>query len=80
MVVSGFPLCLGVLNHRAPLAMAGGGGGGESSCQTFFTMDFSLCGAILNLKALCLLFPNFLGKCMPGCLCRSTKAQVRGAS
>jgi hypothetical protein len=27
------------------------GQGAPSSCQKFFTMDFSLCGAILNLKA-----------------------------
>jgi hypothetical protein len=30
------------------------GGGGSSSCQKdFFTMDFCLWGAILNLKAFC---------------------------
>ena len=27
------------------------GQGVPSSCQNLFTMDFSLCGAILNLKA-----------------------------
>jgi hypothetical protein len=27
--------------------------GGPSSCQFFLTMDFSLYGAILNLKGLC---------------------------
>ena len=45
--VPDLPLCLGVLKHRAPLTRGG------SSCQFFFTMDFCLCGAILNLKALC---------------------------
>jgi hypothetical protein len=44
-------LCLGVLKHRARWP---GGGGGSSSCQAiFFTMDFCLCGAILNLMAFC---------------------------
>jgi hypothetical protein len=38
-------LCLGVLKHRTSLA--------PSSCQNNFTMDFCLCGAILNLKAFC---------------------------
>jgi hypothetical protein len=28
-------------------------GGGASSANNFFTMDFCLCGAILNLKAFC---------------------------
>jgi hypothetical protein len=34
-----------VFKHRAPLA--------HLPAKTFFSMDFCLCGAILNLKAFC---------------------------
>jgi hypothetical protein len=40
-----------VLKHRAPLARGGGGHLPANFC--FVTMDFCLCGAILNLKAYC---------------------------
>jgi hypothetical protein len=49
--VPDLPLCLGVLKHRAPLAKEGGGG--HLPAKQFFTVDFCLCGAILNLKAFC---------------------------
>jgi len=50
------PLCLGVLKHRASLIR-----GASSSCQQKFTMDFCLCGAILNLKAFCFgAIPNIM--------------------
>jgi hypothetical protein len=39
-----------VLKHRAPLAR---GRGPIFLPQFFFTMDFCLCGAILNLKVFC---------------------------
>ena len=70
------PLCLCVLKHRAPLA----GGGGASSCQFFFTMDFGLCGTILNLKAF---RKDSSHNDRVDCLCRSTRStsfrtQVRG--
>ena len=45
------PLCLGVLKHMASLARRGEGG--SYSCQNNFTVDFCLCGAILNLKVFC---------------------------
>ena len=45
--VTYLPLCLGVLKHRAPLAK------GTHLPAIFFTMDFCLFGAILNLKAFC---------------------------
>jgi hypothetical protein len=44
--VPDLPLCLGV--HRASLAR-----GSHLPAKYFFTMDFCLCGAILNLKAFC---------------------------
>ena len=46
--VPDLPLCLGVLKHRSSLTR-----GASSSCQKQSTMDFCLCGAILNLKAFC---------------------------
>ena len=42
--MSNLPLCLGVLKHRAHLLV-----------KFFFTVDFCLCGAILNI----LTIPNF---------------------
>ena len=42
------PLCLGVLKHMAPLAR---GGCHLPAKNNFITMDFWLCGAILNLRA-----------------------------
>jgi len=45
--VPDLPLCLGVLKHRGPLAR----GEGHLAAKKNFTMDFCLCGAILNLKA-----------------------------
>jgi hypothetical protein len=48
--VPDLPLCLGVHKHRAPLAR---GEGGIFLPKNIFTMDFCLCGAILNLKAFC---------------------------
>ena len=50
-------LCLGVLKHRAPLAMEGGGVDIVLP-KFFFTMDFCLCGAILNLNAFCVGLPG----------------------
>ena len=41
------PLCLCVHKQRATLAR------GPSPCKTNYVMDFSLCGAILDLKAFC---------------------------
>jgi hypothetical protein len=41
-------LCLGMLKHRAPLAT-----GAHLPANFFFTVDFYLCYAILNLKAFC---------------------------
>ena len=41
------PLCLDVFKHRAPLAS----GGWHLPANLFFTIDFCLCGTILNLKA-----------------------------
>jgi hypothetical protein len=53
-MVPDLPLCLGVLKHRVPLASGRGWrGGGHLPAKLFFTMDFCLCGAILNLKAFC---------------------------
>jgi hypothetical protein len=49
LTVLDLPLCLGVLKHWASLAR----GGAHLPAKNFFTMDFGLCGAILNLKALC---------------------------
>jgi len=46
--VPDLPLCLGVLKHRASLAR-----GPHLPAKKHFTMDFCLCGAILNLKAFC---------------------------
>ena len=46
--VPDLPLCLGVLKHRASLAR-----GPHLPAKNIFTMDFCLCGAILNLKAFC---------------------------
>ena len=43
------PLCLDVLKHRASLAR----GGWHLPVNLFFTIDFCLCGTILNLKAFC---------------------------
>ena len=43
--VPDLPLCLGVLKHRASLVE-----GLHLPAKTKFTMDFCLCGAILNLK------------------------------
>jgi hypothetical protein len=42
------PLCLCVLKHRASLAR-----GPHLPAKNIITMDFCLCGAILNLKAFC---------------------------
>ena len=39
--------------HRAQLAKKRGGVGGGIFLTIFFTMDFCLCGALLNLKAFC---------------------------
>ena len=48
------PLCLDVFKRRAPLAREGGAGGGwPLPANLFFTIDFCLCGTILNLKAYC---------------------------
>jgi hypothetical protein len=44
--VPDLPLCLGVLEHRAPLARVA-----HLPAKKKITMDFCLCGAILNLKA-----------------------------
>ena len=44
------PLCLGVLKHKAPLAR---GHIFLPETPNIFTMDFCLCGAILNLKVFC---------------------------
>ena len=46
--VPDLPLCLRVLKHRSSLTR-----GSSSSYQKKSTMDFCLCGAILNLKAFC---------------------------
>ena len=46
--VPDLPLCLGVLKHSASLAR-----GPHLPAKKHFTMDFCLCGTILNLKALC---------------------------
>ena len=46
--VSDLPLCVGVLKHRSQLV-----GGGGIFMPKKFTMEFCLCGAILNLKAFC---------------------------
>ena len=43
------PLCLGVLKHTASLVS--GGRGDHLPAKNKITMDFCLCGAILNLKA-----------------------------
>ena len=48
--VPDLPLCLGVIKHRSPLAS---GRGVIFLPKSFFTMDFCLCGAILNLQAFC---------------------------
>jgi hypothetical protein len=40
-----------VLKHRTPLAR-----GAHIPAKKTFTMDFCLCGAILNLKAFCFVF------------------------
>ena len=37
-----------MLKHRTPLAR-----GGDLPANLFFTIDFCLCGTILNLKAFC---------------------------
>jgi len=60
--VPDLPLCLGLLKHRAPLVKGGGGGGGgHLPAKKYFTMDFCLCGAILNLKAFCFgAFPDIM--------------------
>ena len=42
------PLCLGVLKHRVPLAR-----GTHLPANFFFTMEFCLSDAILNLKVFC---------------------------
>ena len=67
------PLGLGVLKHRAPLAR----GRGVIFLPFFFTMDFFLCGAILNLKAF--YFRAIPDKIIVDSLweCATFKAQVR---
>jgi hypothetical protein len=47
--VPDLPLCLDVLKHRSSLTR----GGGLIFLPKKSTMDFCLCGAILNLKAFC---------------------------
>jgi len=49
LTVPDLPMCLGLLKHRAPLAK--GGGIFYLLANFFFTMDFCLCGAVLDLKA-----------------------------
>ena len=46
--VPDLPLCLGVLKQRASLSR-----GPHLPAKHFITLDFWLCGAILNLKAFC---------------------------
>ena len=46
--VPDLPLCLRVLKHRSSLTRRA-----SPSCQKKSTMDFCLCGAILNLKVFC---------------------------
>ena len=43
---SDLPLCIGVLKYKALLAR----GGAIFMPKQLFTMDFCLCGAILNLE------------------------------
>ena len=48
--VPDLPLCLGVFKYRTTV----GQGEGATTCQNkLFTVEFWLCGAILNLKVFC---------------------------